>query len=192
MKGYLDGNLIYPYNELVKTRDTMYCKWVIMQSERANPNLGAVETVYHKVLCKAFTPDTVQKLMITKHALPLPPDLSYCMDEMDAWGADMDKPWYCDVVGMLAFTVEDGIPVNRKGIVLDSIDIKMRMMVYTYFAPPSNTAHMLMEDWIDWFYVKWDTDTQSFKQLYIDSCNYMNTMLATMQNLMAQPVRVVS
>jgi hypothetical protein len=185
MKSFMDkGNFIYPFNEIRKTRSTMECKWVILSSEVEE----TAQTVYHTVLCASLPEDTLQDLMISQHAVPLPSDLSYCMDNMHDWGQDMDMEWYCGVVQMLASTAQDGFCVNKKGIVRDSLEIKVMALIHLYYGVGSPTAYLLMHGWADLFDNLWRTTDRDFYQLYLCSTQYINNRIHQIQNPVVQPV----
>jgi hypothetical protein len=120
--------------------------------------------------------------MISNHAVPLPEDLSYCMDQMLEWGHSMDYEWFSDVVGMLSFTVEDGIPVNKRSIIKDAIEIKMKVLIHTYIGVHEPLAYLLKEEWKVFFDTLWETTTQDFQLLTDSSTQYMNLRLSQ-QNL---------
>ena len=111
--------------------------------------------------------------MISKHALPLPFDLSYCMDNMLQWGQSMDREWFYDVVQMLAFTVEDGIPVNKRGIVRDATELKVQVMIHTYYGVGTNQAYLLLKEWEDYFDIMWQNSAQNFNELTVTTTQYI-------------------
>jgi hypothetical protein len=52
MKEYLSKNiLVHPYNEIVKTRRTMVCKWVLLESVAG---IDAVDSVTSQYCAAAF------------------------------------------------------------------------------------------------------------------------------------------
>ena len=176
MRKYLDGNMLYPYNEIRKTRNTMDCKWVLMHCDHG-------DTVHHPVVCKSFqeVPETLQKLMITKHALPLTPALTHCMDSMVKWGSRMDFDWHCDVVELIAFTITDGMPVDKKQIVSDCIETKMAGLVHQFCSANSANACLLMHEWKDFFERFWIAEGDMFVSLVVASEGFISNRISQLQ-----------
>jgi hypothetical protein len=78
--------------------------------------------------------------------------------------------------------VKDGIPVNKKGIVRDAIEIKMEVLIHTYIGVHEPLAYLLKEEWKVFFDTLWETTTQDFQLLTASSTQYMNLRLSQ-QNL---------
>ena len=183
MRKWLDkGNInVYPMNEIIKTRNMMECKWVLLYSDE----LG--DTAYHCVLCSSMKLNCLQEMMISGHALPMPKPLEYCLEETMRWGKDYDLEYYQQVLQMLAFTAQDNIPVNTKGIVSDAVDILVRIEVFEFYGIGSPESVMLLTQFGDEFDSIWEINGGSFLEVAAESLHYIQYRIQQLQHAPAPP-----
>jgi hypothetical protein len=54
------------------------------------------------------------------------------MDDIVVWCASMDNKWHSNVVQLLAFTVDDDLPVSKKVMVKECSEIKVSVSTDIY------------------------------------------------------------
>ena len=179
MKDFLASHNGYPYNEIVSTRNSIVCKWVILHSEQGQTaGIFPWQTVYHTVLTKSLPADTVQELIVSGHALPLTPDMNDIMDKMTVWGQENSKHWHNDVVDFLAFTINEGIPMTRQQLVKEVIGLKVHVLIHTWFGVNSGEANMLVAEWEAYFDSEWQTGSQELCELTVRCDQYTKYRIA--------------
>ena len=178
MNEWMDnGHWHYPYNEIRKTRSTMECEWILMASTQPN------QRVYHACLVKAFDTDILQDLMITGHAIPMCPNLEYCLVKMMDWGESYDKEWYNSVVRMLYLIAVDFDPLTKKEVCGFAIQEKILHEVHTHFVAGTLHCACLTCDWWKKYDNEiWDETGGDFPQAAIRSFQYLRYKLLQVQN----------
>jgi hypothetical protein len=71
---------VYPYNNLKPTRNSFFCKWVLLKGR----DKGV--TVNFPVLANGIPNAVLLDLICSGEGKPLPPELSQIMDDMYWWG----------------------------------------------------------------------------------------------------------
>jgi hypothetical protein len=132
--------LWYPWRSLQATRNSIFCKWVIVT--------GRDQFYEHfPVLANSFSNGVLLQMLIQNgEAKPLPLCLSQVMDGLLMWGHG-EYEWRRNVSSRLAF---EGQGRNNREVVLSIIDMRVHKMVEEYFG---NTAayDLVWIDWIAWF-----------------------------------------
>lgn len=144
------------------------CKWVLLRSSlRQMGEVQHVQTEYKPVLSSSFPGDLLQHLIIMQKALPLTPDMDSIMDDMEVWGHGKCYDWYCDVLELLASTIQHGIAVQRKAIFRACIEYRVKVVLHSRFAYNSPVADHILNDWTMYFQSSFTT--QGLRQMTITS-----------------------
>jgi len=81
----------YPYNDCLATRNRIYSKWLLVESG----SFGCFNADRTKrtvaLSATTFNAPTVQHLILTKQALPVPNIVSEVLDYMEIWGNEYDS-----------------------------------------------------------------------------------------------------
>jgi hypothetical protein len=132
---------VYPYSKLKPTRNSFFCKWVMVKGEHMDLE------EFFPVLANSLSNGVLLQLLLSGSGKPLPPDLSDIMDSMYWWGKTKDYVWYEDcieVLGEALWTDEE----DQKELVRTLISMEVRAMVYEFFHGDSMAAELLHFNWL--------------------------------------------
>jgi hypothetical protein len=124
----MNNNMIYPYCKLRPTRNSCYCKWVMLKGD----TMGSTE--YFPVLANSMSNEMLSELLLTERAKPFPPELSGIMDSMHWWGRNKSNEWYDSVIAMLEEALDNDIEEDRKVLVRALISVQVKAEIRIYFA----------------------------------------------------------
>ena len=106
-KWLLDQQPLYPYSSLQSTRNSIYCKWVMLRGHsRFFENFP--------VLANSFSNSVLLQMLQSGEAKPLPLALSQVMDDMLTWGRDIDPRWFALVIDRLALLLESDTELDKR------------------------------------------------------------------------------
>jgi hypothetical protein len=171
-KFLMENSTIYPYDKLRPTRNSIYCKWVMLQgSER-----GLTE--FFPVLANSLPNKVLVELILSERGVPLPPELSAIMDSMHWWGRNKSNEWYDDVVYMLAQALNHDIEEDRKELVRALVSFQVKAEINVYFAVDSIVADLLWINWIQWFNATYEYGPKSFRGMCLYCFEYVHWSIA--------------
>ena len=84
---------------------------------------------YYPIPSSTLHPDTVQELIISSQALPCTPDMDDIIYRMERWGRGVSIDWYRQVMSWLAFNMELGFALERKHLLFECIEFRLREML---------------------------------------------------------------
>ena len=166
----------YPFKELVLTRTSIYCKWLLLKSEwEGTRGVLEIEVNYFPVLTSSLPSKTVQELIMNNKALPVPKSMDEIIDSMFVWGQQKNYLWYCDVVDKIAYYLEEGINNSRKDLVKDFIGLYVQEEVYRHVQGIIK-QDMVWHLWATYFFNNYSG--APFKDLAAGSIEYTNWLIA--------------
>jgi hypothetical protein len=171
-KYLMDNSTIFPYNKLRATRNSFYCKWILLQGE----DRGSTE--FFPVLATSIPNELLLKLISSESAKPLTPELSGIMDTMYWWGKNKSLVWYEDVIDIVAEAVDMDTEYDRKELFRAMISGQVRDEIHKYFPINSVGAELLWLNWISWFNVTYSIAPQSFMAMSRYSFEYVSWSIA--------------
>jgi hypothetical protein len=179
----------YPYNSLHATRNSIFCKWVLLTGRS---EFGFTE--YFPVLANCFSNGVLLEMIRTGVAKPLPLSLSEIMDGIFTWG-NINQHWSHLMVNRLASELEGGPEKDKRGMVLSLINIRVYDMIEECFGE-TMAFDLVYVDWIQWFngtYKKEFFDGKyCFRAIAQSSFEYVEGTIAEMNNSVVHPVGVNS
>ena len=101
----------FPYSQIRKTRSTVYVKWIVLAAGQSFVNLPSM----------SLDKPTLNHLIVTQQAWPLPTDMGDIIDYMEWQGRSEDAVWYHNVVDWIAFICREGIKRDHLGLLYDCV-----------------------------------------------------------------------
>jgi hypothetical protein len=181
-KFLMDNSTVYPYNKLRPTRNSFYCKWVMLRGE----DRGSMEFV--PILANSFPNGVLLDLLLSERAKPFPPELSGIMDSMYWWGRTQSIQWYDDVVYMLEDALDNDVEEDRKELVRAMISVQVRAEIHVYFAMESVAADLVWIDWVYWFNRTYTKGPKSFHAMCLYCIEYVHWSIAQVNYHAVAPV----
>jgi hypothetical protein len=175
-KYLLDNSHIFPYSKLMVTRQSCYCKWIMLQGHDAETN------EYFPVLANTIPIDLLLELLATEAATPLSPELSDVMDVMYWWGKKKNIVWYEDVIDIVAEAVDMDIEYDRKELFRAMISGQVRDEIHKYFCVQSLAAELLCLNWISWYNGTYHVGPQTFIGICRYSLDYVEWIIGQVNN----------
>ena len=133
----------YPYGSLQGTRQSIFCKWIMVRGR----------SVFHEnfaVLANCFSNEVLLEMIRTKQAMPLPPlGLSQVMDGMLYW-RNIDYDWHQFVVDRVFQFVHAGAEQETMDVVRILINMRIQVMIEEYFGH-TLIYDIVYADWVQWF-----------------------------------------
>jgi hypothetical protein len=179
----MDNSTVFPYNKLMATRNSCYCKWIMLQGQG---NRGIIE--FFPVLANSVPNGQLLELLSTETAKPLPPELSDIMDIMHWWGKNKNIDWYEVVTFMIAEALDMDEDYDRKELFRAFISVQVRHEIHEYFAIDSIAADLLWTNWLSWFNATYQIAPQSFRGMALYSFDYVKWAIAQVNYHVFSPV----
>jgi hypothetical protein len=173
----LNNNNVYPYSRLRPTRNTFFCKWVMLQGEQSAREGTWKE--YFPVLANSLPNELLLELIMSGKAKPFPPGLSTIMDAMYLWGKLKNPEWYESAMFILDEALDN--EARRKEIVRALISEEIRVEIHGYFGVNSLIAELLWLDWISWFNATYKYGPQSFRGMAMYCFDYIHWRISEVQ-----------
>lgn len=171
-KFLIDNSTIYPYNKLRPTRNSFYCKWVMLRGyDRAS-------TESFPVLANSFTNGVLIELLLSEKGIPVPPELSDIMDSMYWWGKHKNLMWFDCVTHMMAEAMENDIEDDMKELKRAMISVQIKEEIHAYFTAGSVAAELLWLDWLVWFNHNYKAGPKSFHAMCLYCFEYVHWSIA--------------
>jgi hypothetical protein len=142
-KFLLDNSEVYPYSELKPTRNSFFCKWVMLQG------LVRGSTEYFPVLTNSLPNAVILDLLSSGKAKPFTPELTDVMDSMYWWGKNKNIDWYEDVIMMLDGSLD--AEYDKKELFRALISSQVKVEIHGYFGVNSMATELLWLNWISWY-----------------------------------------
>ena len=192
-KEWLSSKRDYPYSHLTMTRSSFYCKWVMLRANYMRmEGVRDVGTECNIVLANSFSVSTLEQLIMTKEARPLPLEMSRIMDDMYVWGRNRSYNWYSGVMDLMHAWLYRAMDVPNKLMVRSCLALEIKSLIYTNFAVYSNVAITLYNNWHTWFDNDYKSAPEDFHALAISSIDYISTAIEIAIIHSVQPATVNS
>jgi hypothetical protein len=146
-KFLLENGQAYPYSRLQVTRNSFWCKWVMLQGH--SYMTGLVQ--YFPTLANSFSNGVLLDMIQSGEAKPMPLALGCIMDSMHLWGREKDIQWYYRVVFILSRTMDVGVEHITRDFVRNLISLQITKLIQPYYDVFTLGFNMLYNEWIDWF-----------------------------------------
>lgn len=173
---------VYPYCKLRPTRNSFFCKWVMLQGVQVVREGRWTE--YFPVLANTLPNGLLLELIMTGKAKPFPPGLSKIMDNMYWWGKGKNHEWYEAAIVMLDEALDNEI--DRKELVRALISEEIRVEIHAYFGVNSIVAELLWLDWISWFNSTYKDGPKSFHGMALYCFDYIHWSIAQVNSAPVQ------
>ena len=171
----------YPWGNLQATRNSIFCKWVILTG---TDNFHE----YFPVLANSFSNGVLLEMLRNGDARPLPLELSQVIDGLHWWGTGLDHHWR-DLVVMRVVQFANGHVWDKREMVRIMINMRVQDIIDEVLED-SVAADLVFVDWIQWFngtYKKEDFDgAYSFKDIAKSCFKYVEESVADMHNGMVR------
>jgi hypothetical protein len=179
---FLMDNSNYPYTSLQATRNSFFCKWIMLTGRSNVTHLPHL----FLVLANSHPNEVLLEMISSGRAKPLPPALSKIMDGMYWWGKAKNYAWYEHVVDNLGVVLDanDDKEPDIQEIVRFLISYQVKALLVEHFDRNSLTFHLLFTHWSKWFcrtYKKGDFNgnmTYSFSGMSIHSFKHVESTIA--------------
>jgi hypothetical protein len=165
------NSIVYPYSKLMPTRNTFYCKWVMLKGVHMDLD------EYFPVLANCLPNAVLLDLLMSGRGKPFPPDLSNIMDDMCCWGKYRSIEWYSDCVDFLGHALWEG-KEDYKHTVRYLVSMEVRAILFKYFNSTGMTSHLLYSNWLLWFNETYNTAPKLFHKRAKYSFEYVNWSIA--------------
>jgi hypothetical protein len=172
----------FPYSDVRKTRQKFHVKWLMLYSN--SREAAGCESHCFIVPSKAFKDSTVQRMILTKEALPLPPIMCHIARYMECWGRGVSTIWHHRVLDTLCFFMQEGMALSDEAVLHDCVEFRIRHMVVSRidnFQGNLQLVHNILNQWNAYFSVLYKHHTQDFFQLARLSFQYVDGKI-TMAN----------
>jgi hypothetical protein len=186
----MDNGGVYPYSKLQPTRNTFFCKWIMLRGQQQT-QVGDW-TEYFPVMANSVPNGVLLELISSGKAKPFPPDLSRVMDNMYWWGKWRNHEWYEEVIVMLAEALDTDTEHDRKELFRAMISGQVKVEIHEYFGVNSMAAELLWLDWISWFNRTYRFGPKSFRGMAMYSIDYVKWSIAQVNYHAHAPVQVNS
>jgi hypothetical protein len=168
----MDNSTVYPYSNLRATRNSFYCKWVMMQGH----DRGSTE--YFPVLANSLPNRVLMELIVSERGVPFPPELSSIMDSMYWWGKNKNVAWYDEVIYLLGVALDNDTEDDMMELVRAMISIQVKAEIHDYFTDDSIVADLLWINWVFWFNATYNDGPKSFHGRTLYSIEYIRRSMA--------------
>ena len=166
----LENGSRHPYNDILITRNRMHVQWLMLFTSPRPPN-GLIDRHPIVVPTTTFDADTVQHLLLTKQALPVPNVVSKVIDCMEDWGKEYDLEWYNEVVNLIAYLLSNQTVLTQEELFYDLLEFKINALIYEYIGLNEHvTATRIFDLWKDKFHYDFCYNgVRDFKQAAVAS-----------------------
>jgi hypothetical protein len=102
----------FPYNQVRCTRRSIYSKWLLVET-RSDPGIRFYSGRLFAMLSKTMDKKMVQRMIVSRRALPLPDEFCSVMDSMYHWGRCISANWYRKTLELLKYYLLNGDDIQR-------------------------------------------------------------------------------
>jgi hypothetical protein len=175
----MDQQPWYPYSALQATRNSIFCKWVILTGRG---DIGFRE--YFPVLSNSFSNGVLLAMIRSGEAVPLPLALSQVMDGIYNWG-NVDRHWTHLIVNRLVLLANGGPEEDKRELVKHMINLRVHEIIQDSFGD-TLFFDLIYVDWIQWFNITYSKEHFDgifcFRTIAESSFDYIEGTIADMYN----------
>jgi hypothetical protein len=166
-KFLLENSNTYPYCNLKQTRNSFFCKWVMVRG------LDLDSEEYFPVPANSLPNGVLLDLVRSGFGKPLPPNISDIMDSLFRWGRIKDYIWYDESVEVIGDALWEEEEVDYKHLVRTLISMQVRGMIFEFFRGSNFAAELLYFDWLVWFGATYNIAPKNFQGMAQYSFEYV-------------------
>jgi hypothetical protein len=138
---------VYPYSSLKATRNSFFCKWVMVKTVDSDMDIEE----YFPVPASSLPNGVLLDLILSGSGKPLPPDMSDIMDSLFHWGRIRDYVWYDESIEIVGDSLWNEMEAKHKDVVRSLISMKVKSLIFEYFHVSAMAADLLHLNWLAWF-----------------------------------------
>jgi hypothetical protein len=180
----MDNSAVFPYSKLKPTRNSFFCKWVMVKGE----DLDSKE--YFPVPANSLPNGVLLELVMSGFGKPLPPDISDIMDTLFRWGRVKNYEWYDESVEVIGDALWKEGEVDYKHLVRTLISTEVRGIIWEYCHGSYMLSDLLHLNWLAWFNDTYHNGPQSFRGMAQYSFEYVNWSIAQVNYHAFAPVAI--
>ena len=114
------GN-IYPYNEIMQTRNGLYPKWILLSASR--PQALFRMNGLHLVPTACVSNNVMQEMIVLEEGIPFPSEYDDVAHAMEYWGCMIDGGWQQQVLSLMDFYLKEGRKISKHKLYFDCIEM---------------------------------------------------------------------
>lgn len=182
----------YPYTDILTTRRSYHVKWLIVSWFKDRNRQRPIPS-------SAFTKETVNYLICTKQALPVPSCFDNIIEYVELWGVKHHSElWYTQCIEWIAFLLKEGIRKSHLKACYECIEFRVRNLAHQHAGLcGGQLTETAMDKWVDYYLDLVNSGETDFVMMLIGSCNFMHqtveSLLQSQSNQVAPvPVTPVS
>ena len=147
----------FPYNQIRKTCSSIYVKWLV---------LAAGGQSFVTLPSISIDRPTLNHLVMTQQAWPLPAEMGEIVDYMECWGRSEDSVWYHNVVDWIAFICSEGIKRDHLGLLYDCVALRVRRLIEQHMGTRmTQRTRRLFQQWREYFFSQYENGSTKFVTL---------------------------
>lgn len=177
---------VYPYSKLKATRNSFFCKWVMVKGEHLD-----IEE-YFPLPANSLPNAVLLALISSGNGKPIPPELSDIMDDLYSWAMGKNIEWYRDCIDVLGDALWIDREEQHKVLVRYLIGMEVRGIIFQYFHGTQMAAELLRLNWLVWFNSTYQFAPKSFHGMAQYSFEYVNWSIAQLNYYAFAPLAVNS
>jgi len=162
----------YPYCDVLQTRRNFHASYLFMKRSTRGVIWGTGPFDWVALSSSMFDTETVQHLIVSKQALPVPPDMGAVLDCMEYWGRRIDPNWYDLVVQWMALMcycgTQGGSAVPKERIMMQCIEPRIERMLHYCLGGilPFVECRILLDEWRVFFEHDYNYGAGHFKDFF--------------------------
>ena len=105
---------VFPYNSVRQTRRMYHPQWLLLKSNYSTGAVYSRPRSIYPVPSTAFDKQSVQSLIMSKSAFPVPADYDDIVAVMEWWGRGISGTWQQSVFNMLYESLKRNTPMRKR------------------------------------------------------------------------------
>ena len=184
----------FPYKEIKATRSKFYPKWILLKSNNANDGILFHQGYLYPALACTMEPEMVQYLIVTRQAMPLPPDFAGVMDSMFHWGRSINPQWYDKTLELMLYYMRmddlDRNMITPRQFCFDVIQMRVLQMLGYYFTTNPAAKNEGFSRWVEHFHntISSATDQTDFFGMAVASIQFTRWVIEDIMDDLMDPV----
>lgn len=172
----------FPYNQVRVTRNSIHSKWLLMGCK--HPGIMFYTGRLFATLSETMDKATVDCLIVSRKAVPLPDDFCTVMDSMYFWGRCISFQWYRKTLELLNYFLRQGDCEFQRGtnmktyLYREVIGIRVQQRIQMSFAG-GNTA--LYEAWRKHYKERINSGETEFFGLAVSSFQFLSNEMTSLE-----------
>jgi len=171
MKAKIDS---FPYEDIKVTRNHFHPKWILLTERAKTP--GAGNPISQPMSATVLEQDTLDYLIVSEEAIPLPDSICAVLDYMDVFGKKKYYQWYQEVVEAIADLIRKRCALPQWHLYLTFIHLLVDHLLDSIDSIPVHVNEHISYTWKDEIVVdEWTKECtgKTFSELVEDAENYV-------------------